>query len=270
MKKIICLVDYTPASENALQYASRLAHDISAKLILTTLQTHKASTKALALAGEDDAFYNSSRLSEMCDRVRSVWKVPCGYRETMDVENETDLPEQNVHLLIMGIKSSVKSTPHLLSSDIDFKMIRKSRVPVLLVPDNFQYRKAERVLYAYDYANEPVPPLNQLKEIAEWLKTDVQFLAVVEKEYSRDLEYLLDERCDGIIPQWKSDRKLTFEYIYYSNVKKCIDNYLDLWKSDDIVIFSIDHPTLLHRLFHKSIIREMTVCSRYPMLIIHK
>jgi hypothetical protein len=271
MKKIICLIDYTLASENAMQYAAHLARDTSAKLVLATLQHHKAPKKALAMAGEDDeSLYHSSRLPEMCDRVRGVWKVPCEYQESIDVENQTDLIRQDVHLVVMGINSSKKTTPYLLSSDIDFKMIRESRIPVLLVPDNFEYHKLSRMLYAYDYANEATPPLDQLKELSEWLKADLRFLSVVDKSYSPEVENLLDERNAEIISHWKSGRKLTFDYIYYSDVKKCIDHYLELWRSDDIVIFSIDHPTFLHRLFHKSVIREMTVCGSYPILIIHK
>lgn len=271
MKKIICLIDYTLASENALQYAAHLAHETSTKLVLATLQKHKAPVKELAFAGADEEpSYHSSRLPEMCDRVRGVWKVPCEYHEGIDVENEGDLLKHDVRLVIMGIKSSKKTTPYSLSSNIDFRMIRESRVPVLLVPDNFEYHKLDRMLYAYDYANEPNPPIDQLKELAEWLKTDMRFLSVVEKEYSPELEDLLDERNAEIISHWKSNRNLSFDYIYYSDVRKCIDHYLDLWRSDDIVIFSLEESNLLHRLFHKSVIREMTVCSSYPIMIIHK
>lgn len=271
MKKIICLIDYTLASENAMQYAAHLAHDTSSKLVLATLPHHKVHHPAMTIAGEDDdTLYHSSRLPEMCDRVRGVWKVPCEYHEAMDIENESDLLKHDIHLVVMGIKSSRQTTPYSLSSSVDFKLIRQSRMPVLMVPDNFEYHKLDRMLYAYDYANEPNPPIDQLKGIAEWLKTDLRFLSVVEKEYSPELESKLDERNAEIVSQWKSTRKLSFDYIYYSDVKKCIDHYLNLWRSDDIVIFSIDHPNLLHRLFHKSVIREMTVCSSYPILIIHK
>lgn len=268
MKKIICLIDYTNASDNALQYASRLAHDSSTKLVLATLHKHHAHS-IFALAGDEEAPY-SSRLSEMCDRTRAVWKVPCEYYESIDLENEFDLMKADVRMVVMGIQSSNRTTPYLLSSAIDFKMIRETHIPILMIPDNVEYHKPNRMLYAYDYANVPSPPIEQLKNIVEWLKTDLRFLSVVEKGYSPEIEQMLDDRNAEIMSQWKSKQVLSFDYIYYSDVKKCIDNYLTLWKSDDIVIFSIDHSSLIHRLLHKSVIREMTVCSRYPMLIIHK
>jgi hypothetical protein len=268
MKKIICLIDYTRASENALQYAARLAHDSSTKLMLATLQHHKAPT-IFALAGDEEAPY-SSRLSEMCDRIRGIWKVPCEYHESIDMENELDLIKSDVRMVVMGIQSANQTTPYLLSSAIDFKMIRETHIPILMIPDNVEYQKPNRMLYAYDYANEPNPPVEQLKNLVEWLKTDLRFLSVVEKGYTPEVEQMLDDRNAEIMSHWKSEQSLSFDYIYYSDVKKCIDNYLTLWRSDDIVIFSIDHPSLIHRLLHKSVIREMTVCSRYPVLIIHK
>jgi len=272
MKKIICLIDYTLASENAVKYAAQLARSTSSKLVLCTLHHHNAPNKVLVLAGEEDERpYHSSRLPEMCDQMRGIWKVPCEYQEIYDDENEIqELLKTDVRLIIAGIKSSKQTTPQKLSNSINFKLIKDVQTPVLLIPDNVEYHKLSRMLYAYDYENEPEPPMDLLKNLAEWLQTDLRFLSVVDKEYAPEVEELMDERNAEILSHWKSTRILSFDYIYYSDVKKCIDHYLTLWQADDMVIFSIHHPSLMHRLFHKSVIKEMTVCSSYPILIIHK
>jgi len=271
MKKIVCIVNYTRESENAVQYAARLAQDTSSKLVLATLQNQHASKGILAFAGDEDAPHaGSTRLPELCDRVRGMWKIPCAYQESLDVEHEHEFLKSDIQLMVMGIQSSSEATSHTLAANIDFRMIQTSHIPVLLVPDSFEYQHLNRLLYAYDYAHELTPPIDQLKDLVEWLHVDLRFLSVVEKKYSLDVEAELEKRNVQIFAHWKSSRNLSFDYIYYTDVKKCINHYLDLWRADDIVIFSMNHPTFTHRLFHKSVIREMTVCSNHPMMIIHK
>jgi hypothetical protein len=272
MKKIICLIDYSRASENAVQYATHLALDTSSKLILATFQKEKTREKIMVLAGDaEETAVHSTRLAEMCDQLQSVWKVRCDYWELLDLENgEHDLLSEDVKLIVMGIESSAHTTPHELFSRINFKLIRKSRVPVLLVPDDFQYHRISRLLYAFDCAHELDPPMKQLEWFADWTKSDMHFLSVLKSKYSQEAEDKIDRRNVMLQANWKSPRKLTFDYIYHSDITKCLDHYLDLWKSDDLIIFSISQPTLAERLFRKSVIKTMLLSCNYPVMIIQR
>lgn len=272
MKKIVCLVDYSRAYDNVIRYAAQLAHDTSSKLILSTLQPRQELHKMMAVVdGDDDFASDVSQLSETCDRVRGVWKVPCDYHEFVGDEKQVlDFLETDIELIVAGIESSLNETPEKLFSEVHLKIMKHSHVPVLLVPDYYQYHKFNRILYAFDYVHEEHPPVEKLGLLAEWLNTDVRVLSVVQKKYSPEEEEKIDLKHGEILTNWKSNQEISFDYIYYTDVTRCLEHYLELWKADDIIIFSLAHPSLTERLFHKSVIRQMTLSSNHPIMILQK
>lgn len=272
MNKIICLVDHTHKSENAVQYATHLALDTSSKLILVSLQREQKVKKLMVMAGTND-YASPPNLSVMCDQLRSVWKVRCDYSEVSSF-NVEELMRQvpDLQLIIVGIEHAAKLNPFKAEglSGIDFKMIRKSAVPILLVPEHFQYHRVARILYGYDYTQDATVPLDQLQHITEWLRSDILFLTVAQHKYSAKEESKIEERIAKIVSQWKGKRSISSNYIYYDDVAKCLDHYMELWKRDDILVFSVSRTPLVKRLFHKSIIKQITLCCDYPVMIIHR
>lgn len=272
MNKIICLIDYTRKSENALRYAANLALDTSSKLILVSLQHQRARRKALIFAGEGEQEYLPSRLPEMCDQLRSMWKIRCDYSEisSLDMEELATQLGPDIQLMVVGIESSSRPNPYKDLSAIDFKMIRESSIPILLVPENFEYHQINRMLYAYGYRNDATAPVEHLWRMSEWLKSDIRVLTVAQKGYSPEEDERIEKRIDQFRKQWIGTRTISFDYIYYEDVAKCLDHYVDLWRKDDIMVFSISHVPLTKRLFHKSIIKEITLCCDYPVMILHR
>jgi hypothetical protein len=272
MKKIICIVDFSGISDNAVQYAAQLAKDTSSKLVLLWLQNKKQLQKVGVLAGEDEGeSSHSQRLAEVCDMLQSVWSVRCDFIELPDLEESaSDVLDSDVQLVIMGIESPAYYTPYKAFTGIDFKMIRHTNVPILLVPENFRYHKLSRILYAFDYVHDDCPPLDQLARLTAWLQTDVRVLAVTQKKFSPEEEEIIDNRNSEILAKWKGGRTISFDSIYYHDVAECLEHYLELWRSDDIIVFSVGRPSFTQRLFHKSVVQQMTLCSEYPILILHK
>jgi hypothetical protein len=95
-------------------------------------------------------------------------------------------------------------------------------------------------------------------------------LTVAQKEYSPEEDERIEKRIDQFRKQWRGTRAISFDYIYYEDVAKCLDHYVDLWRKDDMMVFSISPVPLTKRLFHKSIIKEITLCCDYPVMILHR
>jgi hypothetical protein len=271
MNKIVCFVDFSTTSENALRYATRLALDTSSKLILVSFQPEPAKGRVLAgTTASGLEYYSSSRLPEMCDQLRSTWKVRCDYKELKVLDDEEiALIGKDVRLVVAGVESAVEITPFDSFNSLDIRLIRNLTVPVLMIPMSFQYHRPSRVLYAYDYAIEQYPPLAQLQQLTQWLKADIRFLSVIQGGFSPEEEDKIDKKNSRILSKWKGNKDISFDYVYHSNVAECLDHYMGLWKMDDMIVFSINNMSLAKRLFHRSVIRDMRVCSDYPMLILH-
>jgi hypothetical protein len=271
MKKIVCFVDFSSASDNALRYATRLALDTSSKLILVSLQQDHKKRPALVGANESGlTYYSTSRLPEMCDQLRGAWKVRCDYKElTVLDDEEIDLIGKDVMLVVAGIESAGEMTPYRAFSSLESSLIKDLSTPVLLVPINFQYQRPTRVLYANDYANEPNPPLERLEQLSSWLKSDIRFLSVIQGGFSPEEEDKIDKKNAKILSHWNGKPEISFDYVYHTNVAECLDHYMGLWKMDDMIVFSISQMPLAKRLFHRSVIKDIRLCSDYPMLIVH-
>jgi hypothetical protein len=272
MKKIVCITDFSEISDNAVQYSAQLAKDTEAKLVLLWLKNKAHAQKISVPAGvEEEDFMPDTRLAETCDMLQGVWGIRCDYKALDDLpENAEEVLDSDVQLVTMGIESPANHTPYKLFTSIDFKMVRETNVPVLLVPGNFRYRKLQRILYTFDYAHEENPPLGQLERLSAWLHADVRVLAVSKADFSGAEEAEIDNRNSELLAKWNGSRTISFDSIYYHDVAQCLEHYLELWRADDIIIFSIGHPSLVERIFHKSVIQQMTLCCEYPMMIIHK
>lgn len=273
MKKIICITDFSSISDNAVQYAAQLAKDTNSKLVLLWLQNKAHEHRVAVLTGkhEDDETVHTSKLAESCDLLRGVWGIRCDYKEIPDlIEDAEDILDSDVQMVVMGIESPSHHTPYKLFTRIDFKVVRNTQVPVLLVPEGFRYKKLTRILYAFDYVHDQNPPLDQLQRMAAWLRTNVRVLSVVQTKFSSEEELKIDKRNSEVLANWKGPQDLSFDSVYYPDVAQCLEHYMKLWRSDDMIVFSIGWPSFTDILFHKGIIQQMTVCCEYPILIIHR
>lgn len=273
MKKIICIIDFSSISDNAVQYAAQLAKDTNSKLILLWLQNQakKEKIKVFADSHHEETPTHTSKLAETCDLLRGVWGIRCDYREIPDLVEYTDeIIDSDVQVVIMGIHSPSNDTPYTVFDKIDFKVIRNTQVPVLLVPESFRYKKLTRILYAFDYKHDFNPPLIQLENLAAWLRSDVGVLTVVQSKFSSEEEAVIDSRNAELLAKWKGVHALSFDSIYYPDVAQCLEHYMKLWRADDMIVFSIGQPSFTDILFHKGIVQQMTLCCEYPILVIHQ
>lgn len=271
MKKIICLVDYSTVSENALRYAARLALQTSSKLVLVAKEEKvEASDRLVSVSDRaNNTQPYSTRLADRADYLRSTWKVRCDYAELSDLSQESlKSLGDDVLLVVKGIGRGRPSTPHRLYQDFNLKALRHISTPYLLIPENYEFKTIKRLVYAHDYINNPNIPLDQLEQLTTWIGADICFLSVVQKKYSETEEASLDRVESLISSKWKNDRAITFDYVFYDNVAKCIDHYLDLQQHGDIVIFTLSKHNLVRGLFHRSLIKAMSVCGDHPMMIL--
>jgi nucleotide-binding universal stress UspA family protein len=273
MKKIICITDFSSISDNAVQYAAQLALDTNSKLVLLWLQNraHEEKIAVFNSIQDEDAPLHTTKLSEACDLLRGVWGIRCDYKEIPDlVDHAEEILDSDVQMVIMGIEAPSDNTPYRLFSGIDFKVVRNTQIPVLLVPETFRYKKLTRILYAFDYVHNQNPPLDQLQRLAAWLRTDVRVLSVVQTKFSSEEEAKIDGRNSELQANWKGAYALSFDSVYYPDIAQCLEHYMKLWRADDIIVFSIGQQSFTDILFHKGIIQQMTLSCEYPILIIHR
>lgn len=271
MKEILCPVDFSISSERISRYAAQLARDTNAKVVLVA--THQGKL-AMALEGEDEDTGDSvDSLGEMHDLLKMSYGIKCGIEEKIISGNITKklTPVTDFYdLTVLGAPGKNGKEEFQNFAGIDLvKAMQESQTPLLIVPEHFKYEKIKRLTYAYDYEHDPQPPINQLLWLADWFGAEVRFVSVLSNS-SRKEEKKFEKLEREIYKQWKEGIKLSFESVAYKDVAQCLDHYSGLWSENNLLMLSISQQSLLQRLWHKSVVKELLRSAKRPYLIFHK
>jgi hypothetical protein len=267
MKTILCPVDFTPRSDRLLQYIGKLANERRCKVYLVSTQV--SEKREFALAGTHNHGYG--RLDKMHDYLSGIQQVPCGIiQESLSGNLYKKLGAIADHYDLMSIAMTSPDEKTKVK-DIDIqKIINETLVPILTIPDRFQYHKIKRLLYAYDYKHEPEPPLMQLHWLSDWFEADVLFITLYPGDTSMKEEEKLNSIHHAIKNSWNGQNQINFETIVYPNMPKGLEHYLKLSDENDLLVLSINHQNILERVWHKSVVKGVIQYSNHPYLIIHK
>jgi Universal stress protein family len=264
MKTILCPVEASPSSYRLVQYVGDLAKDLQAKVFLVSVQNTKRKT--LALAGSLETS-DHTHVDELHDYLSGIRHIPGGIEhERLEGNSYKKLGElaDRYDLLVMANDPANKKGLNLT------KTIAETLVPLMIVPDEFPYKKNQRLLYAYDYQNEPEPPLVQLHWLADWFEADVRFLTVLPKHTKEEENEGMLAVQKRITNSWKGKRQISFDTTTYPDVPRGLENYVGLREQNDLLVLSVNHHNMLERIWHKSVVKELLHYTKHPYLIIHK
>lgn len=271
MKKILCPIDFSAASERVARYAAQLARDTKSKVML--IGTHEGKL-AVAVGGEgEDKGDAIEMLGEIHDLLKLDYNISCGVEEGLIAGNVSKkLPTVTDHydLTVLGAPQENSKSEFQNFAGVDLiQVIQKSLAPLLIVPENFKYEKIKRLTYAYDYRHELQPPLAQLYWLAGWFGVELRFVSILQ-DSSRKEEAKFELLENKIISGKKPGIKISFESVAYKDVAECLDHYIGLWPENNLLVLSVNHQSILERLWHKSIVKELLRCAKRPYLILHK
>ena len=170
--------------------------------------------------------------------------------------------EKNADLIIMGKNGASKLSEAFLGS-VASSIVRKSKKPVLIIPEKAKYSTPKKIVLACDYNSKTnLNTLDVLKELVKTFGSKI-YVANIQKEN----EEVSIEKNESII---NMDIKLSdVEHIYYfpknEDLVEGINEFVEEKKADMVAIIP-HHYNLIENLFHKSISKKMAFHSNVPML----
>lgn len=147
-----------------------------------------------------------------------------------------------------------------------YNAITKSDVPVLVIPAGHVYTEIKKIVYAFDYLRERNLPLTRLVPWIKALKCELTVLQVMEEAYSKEAEDDLKELQFIIRNLYGDDLSYTYDTIRSSDIAQSINSYILRNQPDALALCSV-HRTLAERIFHKSIIRNISTVCNYPVFV---
>lgn len=272
MKKILCPTDFSDAAGNAVQYAAKLAQKLEAKLTLINVQVLAELTLEQAAWGEDMNFQAAtSRLSELSEEVSKVFKITCDFEvETAaaGITNMLNARAKNYDLIVMGTQGT-HSLSELFFGTHTYQVIRKTAIPVLLVPETCDYSEIKKITFAFDYLHAQQLPLVQLAKFARKLESELNVLQIVEESYTYAREQKLKEIQQSIKSLYaEKELAILFNTIYTTDLASGINGFV-LQNQPDLLALCAVHHSFIEKIFHKSVIKTIAGIASYPVFVFH-
>ena len=276
MKKILVTTDISNNSKSALRFAIQLASQNGYSLTFFHIYHIPRPTSW------SDTSFISFEKSESTQILNKLNKFVADLYKNLGIATETPqcvaksgaypdkeiinyASEHNYSLICISRKGHGK-TSRLFGSNIS-SLIKKSKVPVIAVPDNYKRTNISTVTYLSDLSNLD----NELRKVSAFtgpLNAKVEMLHFkVPVDYlgnARRLDSIKDKLTEhGVITHYET---LNYEKTLIENISKIIDRS----KPSVLVMFTDQKRTLFEKIFLSSISAEFSSIVKCPLLVFNK
>jgi nucleotide-binding universal stress UspA family protein len=256
--QILCPVDFSPSSLNAVEFAAGYAQSRKADVVLYhALASTTAST--------DDV---NEKLDVLANHVRRDFNVSCHSDiEAVGGSVASGIGEKGKEfdLIIMGT-SGADNFIQLLTGSTAYKAVTSSDVPLLLVPLEYRFGVAHNVIYAFDILKERKLPFTQLKNFIS--PSDVTVLQILEPAYSEVVDQDMKE-LRFILKTKLGEDALRFDQVHGEDVPQSIHQYM-LNRPGSILALCTIQRNVVEKIFRRSFIKELSAMASYPVFVFHK
>jgi nucleotide-binding universal stress UspA family protein len=268
MKTILVSTDYSATASNALEFGANLAQIFKANLVLFNVYHPSIHvSNSLLMPDEIDRIVknNEDHLEKLKTDTaqRYLINVSCIVRTGETVERlEESAMMFEADLVVMGVDSNLWD--YKIFGNTTTAAIHRLKTPILIVPNDVQFKSIKRILYACEYTylthdNQ----LDLLKEITRKFEAELQILHVQTK---KQIPVAVDEEI-GVVNVMMEDVDHTFSFVDSQNVHDGIVQGVINWQADLLVM--VPHKAgFWESLLKSSNTREMAVRTRVPLLVL--
>lgn len=271
MKKILVPIDFSPASRNAEEYAAALAKVLGWPLQLVHVYWEPAPapelsgayiTGELSLQEENEEWVEEEvmHLKAKFD-VEATGEAQAGLKG--DTINEL-AKETEAALVVMGMKESKR---HRLVQSTVFTALRRTRVPVLVVPEEVRYQPLRHIVLAADFTGvRDTSCFELLFTLIEQLGASLQVVHVAGKEAA-----IRPEELPGKLQLGRLLAKVTYWYhqLDSDNVEESILRFTESHPADLLVMVAHRH-SLFDRLLGTLYTRDLSYQASIPLLVLEE
>ena len=277
MRSILIPIDFSDASQTALQYIADFSHDFVVEEVILLKVYHVSLLSKLlpspdmlqlgVVQAEDSRQEAESRFLSLVE----AFKLRVKNTVTVSALFVTDelLPAvsriMKLHepeLIVLG--NALDDDPDSTLKDELVPIAKQRFVPVLLIPSGVTYIKLQKVLLPTSFENlEKLKSFQKLCKSQVWLKADIVVLNV-------DTAHRHDEITDDDV--WVLDKYLDnfqyhIEYSFGSDVAGDILKFAQEYQVQVILALPGEH-SFFYSLTHESVTKSFALQSRCPVLLL--
>ncbi|WPP51005.1 universal stress protein [Catalinimonas niigatensis] len=280
MKKILCPIDFSSDSINAIEFAAHIGEQHHSTLTLIHVFTEEEFGEALS-QGLLNSFENIPEWDDLVATAEKVLKrltnevnelskpkglLQCDYHFTYGPLNKqisSYAEEHGYDLIVMGT-TGVKDVVEKYIGSNTVRTISLAHCPVMGIPENAKYHKVKKVVFASDYQMEDKDILNKL--IAFTASTDAELDIVHVCPKDNKIEEAMYNEYVEQTKTYLNYPKLKFAVEYHDDPAHGIDAYV-IRENADLLALLYKPRNAIQRIFNESTAREIAYFATYPVLI---
>lgn len=270
MKKILIATDFSPAARNATDYALRLAEFFHAAVILMSAFEQEpvmVSDSPMLLNSKIEKDIMERRLEEevenlMTERPKAIdilaWEGAPSHAIVEAAE------QAGADLIVTGMASEDKGVRKIFGS-VDTGLARKTRVPLLVIPENARFERPAGIALAEDVTREKDQETpSVVAELLEKFQGTLYLVRVFNREAGEIIEVLHQSanrrrRIGAFTP--------LSETSVDNNIVRALENVIET-QPISMLVLRPEPKSLLGERLYGSTTRDMLFKSTIPLLIL--
>lgn len=275
MKRILCPVDFSKNSENAVRYAGELASALNSNVILMhAYETPVIYTDVTVPAVVPDLrmFYDTA-LSELkkfhakISREYPAIKFEMILQQGLPSARTLEIAiEKKVDLIVMASSSTTGFEKVLLGSNAN-RVMKDADCMVMIIPPKSKYKGLGNIVFATDLSEENLKSSNKLIPLASTLRSEIIYLNIDNKNLMHDSEDL--DRITRRVKQFVKYPKMQGYVCTDLNIADGITYFLKQKKADCLCMVT-HHRKFFQSLINPSVTKRVAYRTDLPLLVIHR
>ncbi|MBK9637640.1 MAG: universal stress protein [Bacteroidetes bacterium] len=275
MKKIICPVDFSKASINAVEYAEKLTQIFAGELLFINVQRIIPITETASLSEgfvtneKENSIVTADRLKALCMDAIKKYNISATYAvevSTKSLAKNLAAFDADNTMIVMGTNGADEIYQYFFGTDT-FHVLKSAKCPVLVIPENYSYRNIKKIVFAWDYSSKSKFSFSFMADFMKAFNPQFIFLHVSKHhtEISLDVFRALHTEIESVLGK---DNRVEFEQIFSDNIPESINDYM-IESNADVLSITYYNRGLIPDLFHGTVAKELSEIAEYPILVLH-
>ncbi len=276
MQKILCPVDFSETSLQALEFAVKIGEIQQSVVTLMYVFTEDDFDKLLesdsiSTEYKEKVAIAEGKLADLALKVNEI-SIPNGLNACKFVirfgKRVTNIlsfaEEEKIDLIVMGMVGITGLTEQYIGGRTQ-KVIEYAPCPILCIPEGLSFHKIKKIVYATDYKEEDKIAIQQVISLATLLKSHIDIVHISRNDEVSDQAIYEDFKEE--MKSFVNYAKISFKREVYKDVSKGIHNFMHDENGDLLVLLSKKRNFFLS-IFSSSLTKDLTYFADYPLLII--
>ncbi|MBL3658372.1 universal stress protein [Fulvivirga sediminis] len=272
MNKIICPVDFSDTSLNALEYAVEIARKFHSHLTLIHVFTESDFNKLLDEKSVSKTFKERLNMADVklegiVKRMNEDYKkdgVSCEYKLELGDLMDNLLKEfkNGYNLCVMGTTGISRSNDMFWGSNTE-EVIEKAKIPTLCIPIEASFEGFRKIVYASDFMAEDKKAIQEVISFATMFDARISVLHINVKNNDREYKEFVSDLRSFI--QYQKINFVNKEF--KDEIGLGIEEYMEEENSDLLMVFRKSRG-FLGDMFHKSLTSTLSYSMSKPLFVL--